>query len=88
MHDCYLLQEDLNCVSHWADIWQMELNPDKSNILNIGNSKINFDYSLQGKSIRKVTSMKDVDVTVQSNLKFTNHCTEVVKKEYLHIHYI
>ncbi len=31
VQDCYLLQEDLpvNCVSHWADIWQMELNPDK-----------------------------------------------------------
>ncbi len=26
--------------------------------------------------------MKDVGVTVRSNLKFTNHCTEVVKKAY------
>ena len=56
----------------------MELNPDKSNSLSIGNSKINFDYSLQSKIIRKVTSMKDVGVWF--NLKFTNHCTEVVKK--------
>ncbi len=46
----------------------MELNPDKGNILSIGNSKIN--YSLQSKIIRKVTSMKDIGVTVQCNLNF------------------
>ncbi len=47
----------------------MELNPNKSNILPIGDSKINFKYmySLQSKIIRKLTSMKDV--TVQSNNK-------------------
>ncbi len=69
VHDCYLLQEGY--------IWQTELSLDKSNILPIGNSKINFDYSLQSKIIRKITSMKDVGITVQSNLKFTNNCTEV-----------
>ncbi len=60
----------------------VEVNLDKSNILCIGNSKSNFDYSLQSKIIRKVTFIKDVGVTVQSNLKFINHCTEVVKKAY------
>ena len=79
---CYLLQKELNCISHWADIYQIKLNPDKSSILYIGNSKINFDYSLQSKIIRKVTSMNNVGVTAQSNLNLLNHCTEVMKKEY------
>ncbi len=26
LQDCYLLQEDLNFVSHWAYIWPIELN--------------------------------------------------------------
>ena len=78
--DCLLLQEDLNHVTHWADLWQMELNPEKSKVLSIGNCKINFDYTLQGGPIEKLTLMKDIGVTVQSNLKFTRHCTDIIKK--------
>ena len=39
-------------------------------------------YTLQGRPIEKVTFMKDIGVTVQSNLKFTRHCTDIVKKAY------
>ena len=27
VQDCYLLQEDLNCVSHWANTWQIIIKP-------------------------------------------------------------
>ncbi len=74
IQDCLLFQEDLNHVCHWAALWQMELNPEKSKVLSISNCKINFDYTLQhiqGRPIGKVTFMKDIGVTVHSNLKFT-----------------
>ncbi len=50
----------------------MELNPEKSKVLSIGtcSTKINFDYTLQGRPIEKVTCMKDIGVAVQSNLKY------------------
>ncbi len=82
VEDCQLLQEDLSRVSEWADMWQMELNPHKSKVLSIGNSKFNFVYMLKAGFIEKVNSVKDIGVTIQSNLKFTIHCTEVVRKAY------
>ena len=68
-HDCYLLQQDLNSISTWAGLWQMELNPDKTKVLSIGNSYIAFEYTLQGNTIERVSHMKDIGVTIQSNLK-------------------
>ncbi len=63
-------------------IWQMELNPNKSKVLSIGNNQFNFGFMLKVGIIQRVSSDKDIAVTVQSNLKFTIHCTEIVKKGY------
>jgi hypothetical protein len=81
-HDCLLLQRDLDSIANWANSWQMSLNPDKTKMLSIGNCKVKFDYKLHGKSIENVTHISDVGVTVQSNLKFTVHCTNVIRKAY------
>ncbi len=56
-HDCYLLQPDLNSISTWAHLWQMELNPDKTKVLSIGNSHIEFEYTLQGDTIEMVSKV-------------------------------
>ncbi len=61
VEDCQLLQEDLR-VSEWANMWQMQLNPHKSKVLSIGNSKLNFVYMLQAGFIEKVNSVKDIGV--------------------------
>ncbi len=39
-------------------------------------------YMLKAGFIEKVSSVKDIGVTIQSNLKFTIHCTEIVRKAY------
>ena len=80
--DCILLQEDLNNIAKWAETWQMVLNPDKTKLLAIGNSKVDFNYVLNGKVIETVNHINDIGVTVQSNLKFTIHCSNTVKKAY------
>ena len=58
----------------------MELNPHKSKVRSIGNSKFNFVYMLKAGFSEKVNSVNDIGVTTQSNLKFTIHCTEIVRK--------
>ncbi len=60
--------------------WQMELNVDKSKVLSNGNCKSNCVYTLQGRPIDKVTSVKDIGVTVRTKLKFLKHCTDIFKK--------
>lgn len=81
VNDCYRLQEDLDNLYNWAQLWQMELNPDKTKVLTIGRS-YSFNYILSDNVIDRVQSMNDVGVIVQSNLKFTKHCSNVAKKAY------
>jgi len=82
IQDCHNLQIDLNSIARWAELWQMELNPDKTKLLSIGKPKIIFDYTLNGKQIEKVTHINDIGVIIQSDLKFTMHCLNVTKKAY------
>jgi hypothetical protein len=82
MDDCLNLQEDLDMISNWANLWQMELNPEKTKLLTIGNCKFKNNYVLNGNVIERVQFMNDVGVIVQSDLKFTKHCANVVKKAY------
>jgi len=82
MQDCLLLQKDLDSIAKWAEIWQMSLNPDKTKMLYIGNSKVCYKYTLNDRVIERVDHMKDIGVIVQSNLKFTMHCTNIVKNAF------
>ena len=69
--DCYLLQQGLNSISTRADLWQMELNPDKTKVLPIGDSHKYFQCKLQGNVILRVSHMKYIGVIIQSSLKYT-----------------
>ena len=77
--DCQLLQQDLISIFLWAQKWQMKLNPEKKH-LRIGSSNVDFTYALDDNEIEKVNSINDVGVTIQSDLKFTMHCSNIVKK--------
>ena len=83
--DCNLLQKDLDNVFSWARSWQLKLNPDKTKHLCTGTCKISFDFMLNGNIIDKVDSICDIGVHIQSCLKSTNHCNQIIKKGYFNI---
>ena len=84
-NDCLLLQEDLTAASNWAKLWQLKLNPDKTHLLTIGITRINFSYSLDGSAVAKVDTICDIGINVQSNLKYTNHCNKVIRNAHYSI---
>ena len=73
---------ELSRVSECADMWQMELNPHKNKVLSIGSSKFNFVYMLKAGFTENVSPVKDIGITIRPNLKYTFHCTEIVRKAY------
>ena len=83
--DCLLLQCDLNNIFKWASDWQLKLNPDKTKNLCIGKSRIDFTYYINGSAIDKVTHMCDVGIYVQSDLKSTVQCNNVIKRAHYKI---
>lgn len=78
--DCCLLQTDLDNIFQWANIWQLQLNPDKTNVICIGKRKFCYDFMLSNKIIERVDQICDIGIYIQSNLKFTSHCNNVIKK--------
>ncbi len=52
----------------------------KCQILQIGSKNRKMDYEMCGVQIKSVQSVKDLGVTVSSNLKFSQQCNEAVKK--------
>ncbi len=64
------LQEDLRIISDLSVKWEMPFNINKCHILQVGSRNIK-DYELCGVKIKSVYSVKDLGVTVASNLKFS-----------------
>ena len=58
----------------------MPFNITKSKILHVGTRNQKFDYDLCGTQIESVLSVKDLGVTVESNLKFSKQCKEAAAK--------
>ena len=79
LNDCALMQCDLDSIYEWAYMWQLHLNPSKTKHLRIG-SRINSRFVMNGMRIDTVESIRDIGIHIQSNLRFTVHCSRVVQK--------
>ena len=78
------VQISLDNAVDWANIWEMKYHFKKCKHLHIGNHDINFDYTMQTDTgpivVEKVTSEKDLGVTFDQKLKFTDHINNKVNK--------
>ena len=80
--DVVALQNDLNTLSQWADVWQMSFNPSKTGFLRITN-KINFvhsSYYLSNSLIPSVSHAKYLGGVIDKNLKWTQHVNMITAK--------
>ncbi len=74
--DRQILQDDLNKISAWSTRWEMPFNIKKCHILQVGTRNLKFDYEMNSKKLESVHCVKDLDVTIASNLKFSQQCKE------------
>ena len=83
------VQTSLDNAIDWAHIWDMNYHFQKCKHLHIGNHNINFEYTMQTNSgemkVQKVTTEKDLGVTFDQNLKFTNHINKKVNKANINV---
>ena len=86
IQDCECLQNDLNSMYKWTEIWLLKFHPLKCKVMMIGNREENVvEYSLpDGKggriALSRVESEKDIGVTIDTKLTFRDHMTEKVNK--------
>ncbi len=54
----------------------MPFNVNKYHILQVGTRNQKYEYEISGVKLESVQCVKDLGVTIASNLKFSLHCTE------------
>jgi hypothetical protein len=72
-----LMQSYLDDISQWSDLWQLTLSPSKCTILSIGKNPVDYSYTLNGAEIKRVTSMTDLGVIIDSKLTFDEHISHI-----------
>ena len=80
--DCSALQDDLAAISHWANRWQLRLNPNKCEALTITNKRIplTYTYCIDQHPISWRDSVKYLGLHVHSKLSWSKHCKSIISK--------
>ena len=81
--DSLRLQDDITKLEEWSDLWLLKFHPDKCHLLTLGkleNIMYCHRYKVGGEEIEHTFEEKDLGVVVDSELAFSEHITEKVKK--------
>ena len=80
--DTAALQSDIHSLSGWAASWQMTFNADKCESIRITHSRDNTspNYTLGENSLKSVQSVKDLGVTISSDLSWNKHIGITINK--------
>ena len=81
-NDCSCLQNDLNSLGNWSELWQMKFNPAKCIHLTITNKKIyiKYCYQIYDQYIKQTSSAKYLGVTIDRHLTWKDHINEICNK--------
>ena len=80
--DAKHLQDDITALEEWSAKWLLQFHPDKCQVLSISkhqNTKQKHKYVLHHHELNHVSKQKDLGLTVDRRLKFTEHIAAKVK---------
>ena len=75
-------------IYNWSLRWQLNLNPQKCEAINITNKKtpVSFTYSIGLQPIHWVTKIKYLGVVITSKLNWSDHCRKVASASLNRLH--
>ncbi len=80
-HDRMSLQEDLRKISEWYQRWEMPLNVNECQNLQVGTRyKKKIEYEMNGIKLESVHYVKELGITAASSLKFSQQCKDAAGK--------
>ena len=76
------IQSVLNCLSHWADSWQMKFNESKCSVWHIGNDNPKCNHNMCNSPLQVVEKERDLGVVVSAGdtLFWKEHIREMIGK--------
>lgn len=80
IHDCIILQENIDRLNLWCKLNKLPLNISKCNILTYSRKKdiLNFPYNIDNVLLNRPEYIKDLGVFFDSQLTFTHHIDYVI----------
>ena len=75
-----LMQSDLTSLEEWSKTWQLPFNAKKCKVMHFGHNNPLLPYALNGQTLDKISSEKDLGVMVDDQLKFHIHTAAATKK--------
>ena len=82
--DTSILQSDLFHLRNWSEVWQLNFNASKCEIMrvthNLDKSVPHYSLVPRGERLSPVSSVKDHGIAIWHNLSWTLHVVEVVNK--------
>lgn len=84
VEDCIMMQNDLNRLCEYCTLNEIYLNVDKCCTITFTRKKnpLQFNYSLQGKILKRVKEIRDLGVQLDSGLYFESHINKITAKAY------
>lgn len=74
------MQESLNKLHKWAEIWGMEFNVDKCKVMHIGKNNSKHNYTMNGQTLQKTSEEKDVGILISDTMKPSQQCSAAANK--------
>ena len=77
-----ILQSDLRKLEEWGHTWQMEFHPGKCQVITICRHKnpTQYSYQLHGQMLARVSSAKYLGITIQQDLRWNEHISNITTK--------
>lgn len=84
--DAILMQKDINTIVTWCNNNELQINRSKCNTISFTHKReVNlhyFNYNINGYTLNRVQTIKDLGVTFDSKLSFKTHIETITKKAY------
>ena len=74
------LQSDLDRLVAWSNKWQLPFNVAKCKIIHFGTKNSNAKYQMENTQVEVDTIEKDLGITFDNRMKFSNHVHAIVAK--------
>ena len=87
--DFATLQSDIDNIMRWCSEWQLDVAAHKCNIMHIGPRGAGVHtYGMGDSEISTVSEIKDLGVTIDSDLRFSHHITNITTQAFQRINLI
>jgi len=77
------LQQSIDQLVLWSNIWQLKININKCHVLSIRNktrTNTTCEYLLEGSHLNNVSIITDLGINIDSNLSFKSHISTIITK--------